>query len=161
MPWGSIAENCPKTSCKRRHFLIQNSWKNTCLNESAFRRPAVEMTAPLEVLESIVENCLRTGKETSSGLIFPPEVSMPTGVQIQGWAKTWMWNHSHIKATKPINGIIPWSNLGFVLLLIWKISPGYDCLTKGGTRKWQFKEEPSMASRVWLQRHDTDSLCNY
>lgn len=88
--WGSIAENCLKTSCKRRHFLIQNSWKTTCLNESAFRAPAVEMTVPLEVLVNIVENCLRTGKETSSGLIFPPDISVPTGVQVQGWAKTWM-----------------------------------------------------------------------
>lgn len=84
-----------------------------------------------------------------------------SGVQIQGWAKIGCETTATSKQQSPINGIISWNSLGFVLLLIWKISPGYDCLTKGGTRKWQFKEEPSMARWVWLQRHDTDSLCNY
>lgn len=64
------------------------------------------MTVPLEDLESVVENCLRIGKETSSGLSFPPEVSVPTGVQIQGWAKIGCKTTATSKQQSPINGII-------------------------------------------------------
>ena len=149
--WGIIAQNCPKTSCKRCWFLIQNSWKNTCLNESALRGPAVETTVPLEVLENIVENCLRTGKETNSGLIFRSGVSVPTGVQIWGWTKTWMWSYSHNReVTKTYKHDYFLKHSGFGAFLIWKISLGNGHLTKGGTRK----HSNSRKSNQWQKECD-------
>lgn len=61
-----------------------------CLKESALRGPADELTAPLEVLENIVENSPRAGGESKSGLTFPSGVSVSTGTQIGEWIKTWM-----------------------------------------------------------------------